>query len=113
MYVSGVSSSALFSRIAASTISPLNFARGEAVANFFANRAATSKPTLCRVSLYFPPGLPRPTINFTFAASNCGQAAVLRRPIAIRSHLALSQSKRLFLLLRLVLGCLLLADQLG
>src|SRR6476619_4526760 len=70
----------------ASTISPWNRARGGAVANFFASSPATSNPTLCRVSLYLLPGLPRPTISFIFAASSSLGGGELLTPSQARIH---------------------------
>src|SRR5262245_2274532 len=83
----------------ASTISPWNLARGACVANFFASRAATSNPTLCRVSLYLLPGLPRPTISFMFAASSSLGGGELLTPSQARIHSSTTTSSPLLLLL--------------
>src|SRR5262245_27871452 len=81
----------------ASTISPWNLARGTCVANFFASRAATSNPTLCRVSLYLLPGLPRPTISFMFAASSSLGGGELLTPSQARIHSSTTTSSPLLL----------------
>jgi len=59
-----VRQSFLATRRAASANSPLNFSRTAGALNFCVNIRATTKPTLCRVSRYFLPGFPKPTINF-------------------------------------------------
>src|SRR6476620_1788957 len=83
----------------ASTISPWNRSRGGAVANFFASSPATSNPTLCRVSLYLLPGLPRPTISFIFAASSPLGRGELLVPSQARIHSSTTTSSPLLHLL--------------